>query len=180
MAHTQGRTGGLRTRLGLIGLGTLAGTMLLTAGIATSPATATPQGSTPFTGLASDSIEWSGCGEQLECAKVRVPLDWDKPDGRTIKLAVIRHLASRPEERASLLAWQASAAETRAVVANEAKQPDQFRQHYRRALDLVAEAMRLGPDSVGVFAIAGGSQISLADRLPPAERATAWELAYRR
>jgi pimeloyl-ACP methyl ester carboxylesterase len=99
VADTQGRTGGLGTRLGLIGLGTLVGMLLLTAGIATSAATATPQGSTPLTGLAKGGIDWKGCGEQLECANLRVPLDWDKPGGRKIKLAVIRHLASRPEER---------------------------------------------------------------------------------
>jgi pimeloyl-ACP methyl ester carboxylesterase len=45
------------------------------------------------------AYDWKGCGEQLECAKVRVPLDWERPRGRKIKLAVIRHLASRPEER---------------------------------------------------------------------------------
>ena len=44
-------------------------------------------------------IAWSGCGEALECAHVRVPLDWDRPRGRTITLAVIRHLAGRPEQR---------------------------------------------------------------------------------
>src|SRR4051812_16769350 len=97
MAQTQGRAGGPRS--GLIALPTLVGMFLLFAGIATSVATAAPQGSTPLTGLASDSIEWTGCGEQLECTKVRVPLDWDKPGGRQIKLAVIRHLASRPGER---------------------------------------------------------------------------------
>ena len=62
-------------------------------------------------------------------------------------------LASRPADRASLLAWQGSTALTRAVVANESRQPDEFQQQYRRALDLFAEAMRLGPGSVGVFAI---------------------------
>jgi hypothetical protein len=36
--------------------------------------------------------------EGLECARVRVPLDWDRPKGRTIALAVIRHLASKPEQ----------------------------------------------------------------------------------
>jgi len=30
---------------------------------------------------------------------VSVPLDWDKPNGKQIELAVIRHLASRPAER---------------------------------------------------------------------------------
>lgn len=47
----------------------------------------------------STSIEWSPCGARLECARVRVPLDWDRPQGRTISLKVIRHLASRPEQR---------------------------------------------------------------------------------
>jgi pimeloyl-ACP methyl ester carboxylesterase len=28
-----------------------------------------------------------------------MPLDWDRPNGRTISLAVIRHLASKPEQR---------------------------------------------------------------------------------
>ena len=124
MAHTRGRTGGLGTRFaacppagmltqeepalargtrvlrpGLVGLSALVGTLLLIAGIATSAATAAPRGSAPLSGLANSGIDWKGCGEQLECAKVRVPLDWDKPDGRKIKLAVIRHLASQPEER---------------------------------------------------------------------------------
>ncbi len=87
-------------------------------------------------------------------------------------------LASRPADRANLLAWQGGAALARAVIANEARQPDQFRQHYRRALELFGEAARLGPDTVGVFAITGGSQASLADRLPMAERAAGWEQAY--
>jgi tetratricopeptide (TPR) repeat protein len=87
-------------------------------------------------------------------------------------------LASRPDERASVLAWQGSTALTRAVIASEAKQPDQFRQHYQRALDLFAQAMKLGPENVGVFAITGGTQTTLADRLPAEERARGWEQAY--
>ena len=43
-------------------------------------------------------------------------------------------LASRPVDRPALLAWQGSAALTRAALANEANQPEQFRQHYGRAL----------------------------------------------
>jgi hypothetical protein len=87
-------------------------------------------------------------------------------------------LASRPADRASLLAWQGSTALTRAVLAGEAKRPEEFQQQHRRALDLFSEAMRLGPDIVGVFAVVGGSQVSLADRLPPQERAAGWEQAY--
>jgi pimeloyl-ACP methyl ester carboxylesterase len=35
----------------------------------------------------------------LECAKVAVPLDWDRPKDKQIELSVIRHRASRLEER---------------------------------------------------------------------------------
>jgi hypothetical protein len=48
---------------------------------------------------AAARIDWSRCGERLECARVRVPLDWDRPQGAKISLAVIRHLASRPGQR---------------------------------------------------------------------------------
>ena len=87
-------------------------------------------------------------------------------------------LGSRPADRATILAWQGGMALTRAVLANEAKQPDQFRQHYQRAQSLFAEAMKLGPDNVGVIATTGGSQISIADRLPAAESAASWQLGY--
>ena len=87
-------------------------------------------------------------------------------------------LSSRPADRAPLLAWQASTALTRAAVAHEAGQVDQFRQQYRKANGLFAEAMKLAPNDVGVFAITGGTQATLADRLPPAEQAANWELGY--
>jgi len=87
-------------------------------------------------------------------------------------------LASRPGSRATLLAWQGDTALTRAVFANEAKQADQFQQHYRRAVALFAEARRLEPDSVAVLAITGGVQVVMADRLPATERAAGWEQAY--
>jgi pimeloyl-ACP methyl ester carboxylesterase len=44
-------------------------------------------------------IRWTACGSRLECARVHVPLDWRHRRGRTIRLAVIRHLASHPEQR---------------------------------------------------------------------------------
>jgi pimeloyl-ACP methyl ester carboxylesterase len=50
----------------------------------------------------SRNIAWSSCYEPvkgLECARVAVPLDWQRPDDGDIELAVIRHRASRPHER---------------------------------------------------------------------------------
>src|SRR5687767_13356767 len=60
-------------------------------------------------------------------------------------------LASRPADRPSLLAWQGAAAFSRAIIAQEANQPDAFRQHYARTQQLFGDAMRLGPDAVPVF-----------------------------
>jgi pimeloyl-ACP methyl ester carboxylesterase len=51
-------------------------------------------------------IAWSHCkppGPRLQCARIRVPLDWDHPNGRTIHLALIRHLASKPKQRIGTL-----------------------------------------------------------------------------
>jgi hypothetical protein len=42
-------------------------------------------------------IAWRECGDRLQCARVPVPLDWARPDGPKISLALARHLASRPE-----------------------------------------------------------------------------------
>lgn len=53
-----------------------------------------------------DPIAWGACDSTstgLQCARIQVPLDWDEPNGRTIELAVIRHLASKPEQRIGTL-----------------------------------------------------------------------------
>ncbi len=47
-------------------------------------------------------IAWLSCpdeGPQFQCAKVPVPLDWARPHGEQIELSVIRHLASRSQQR---------------------------------------------------------------------------------
>ena len=50
-------------------------------------------------GVIDAPIAWRDCGSKLQCARIPVPLDWDRPNGRMIRLAVSRHLASKPEER---------------------------------------------------------------------------------
>ena len=47
-------------------------------------------------------IAWHSCQkhlENLDCAEVQVPLDWNHPDGPEISLSVARHRASKPDER---------------------------------------------------------------------------------
>ncbi|MBF9072817.1 alpha/beta fold hydrolase [Streptacidiphilus fuscans] len=48
------------------------------------------------------AIAWTSCsglGREFQCARVPVPLDWNRPTGRQIELAVMRRLASRPDAR---------------------------------------------------------------------------------
>ena len=65
-----------------VGLGALA-VGLCAAMLGPARADAAPGGS---------RIDWTPCGDRLECATVPVPLDWAHPAGRTITLAVVRHL----------------------------------------------------------------------------------------
>lgn len=66
--------------------------------LAVGPAAAEAPASRPGASLAS-AIHWQRCGVRLGCARVRVPLDWARPGGPKITIAVIRHLASRPDGR---------------------------------------------------------------------------------
>jgi hypothetical protein len=90
-------------------------------------------------------------------------------------------LAKRPEQRANLLAWKGQAEFYRAVRAHESNKPDEFKTHYKKALDSFAEARKLielGSDNDGVFQAIGGSHVIFADRLPKELRSEAWNRAY--
>ena len=69
--------------------------------VSTAQAGPSPGGPAPE----AAGIAWTGCqppfanDDQLQCGKLSVPLDWDRPNGEHIDLAVLRHLASRPQER---------------------------------------------------------------------------------
>lgn len=49
------------------------------------------------------SIDWRACGGPFACARFRVPLDHDEPDGPTISLALIKLPAARPGRRIGTL-----------------------------------------------------------------------------
>jgi hypothetical protein len=87
-------------------------------------------------------------------------------------------LEQRPAEKPVLLAWKGLANLYRAVLAAEANKPEEFQRHYRNALDVFAEANKLGPMDGGVVAVTGGSYVVLADRLPREYRAAAWSQAF--
>ncbi len=42
-------------------------------------------------------LEWSNCGEALQCATASAPVDWENPEGDTIELALVRQTSrARP------------------------------------------------------------------------------------
>ena len=66
------------------------------------PADAAGPAAAAVAAVSQTGIAWTNCkglGKQFECARVSVPLDWDRPNGKHIELSVIRHLASRPQQR---------------------------------------------------------------------------------
>ena len=87
-------------------------------------------------------------------------------------------LAERPAEKANLLAWKAAAQAYRAVLAHEASKPAEFERHFAAVRDGFAEAAKLASGNDGVKPIMGGTFVTLADRLPQANRSWAWAQAY--
>jgi pimeloyl-ACP methyl ester carboxylesterase len=74
---------------------------------ASSASTTTPSPSGDMSTDAADpalrkyygqDLDWSGCGDS-ECATLEVPLDYDHPEGKAIRLAVLRVPASDEDER---------------------------------------------------------------------------------
>jgi pimeloyl-ACP methyl ester carboxylesterase len=48
-------------------------------------------------------VEWRSCRGDLECADIRVPLDYEDPDGETIEIALLRVKAASEEQRVGSL-----------------------------------------------------------------------------
>jgi hypothetical protein len=77
------------------GVASLASILLIVGG---AQASAAP-GQTRF------KIAWSACEKspQTQCGTLKVPLDWSKPSGPTISLAVARRPAKDPQHRVGTL-----------------------------------------------------------------------------
>ena len=88
---------------------------------------------------AAQRILWSSCYEtakELECARVAVPLDWQRPDGDKIELAVIRHRAGRPRERIGSLFFNWGGPGVAGV--------GELEDHLAADVDIVAARTRIG------------------------------------
>jgi pimeloyl-ACP methyl ester carboxylesterase len=57
-----------------------------------------PSVSGPLRGFYTQSLRWKACGDGFQCTTLRVPLDYDKPGGDEIRLAVVR-LSAKDRQR---------------------------------------------------------------------------------
>lgn len=61
----------------------------------------------PSPAAASPAIDWRPCGDDgtAECATLRLPVDWSRPDGPTFGLAIARRKALDPSARVGTLVF---------------------------------------------------------------------------
>jgi pimeloyl-ACP methyl ester carboxylesterase len=70
------------------------------AGLLAAPmASAAPSAAPAAAAAAVPALDWVDCGEGFQCATARVPLDYDRPRGTKISLALIRLPAGDPARR---------------------------------------------------------------------------------
>lgn len=95
----------LRRRFAAVTALTLAAVLAL-AGCAGAPLV-TPTGGSgaipaEYTPFYEQKLSWASCGAKFQCATATAPLDWSKPSGPTISLALIKHAASGSTKLGSL------------------------------------------------------------------------------
>jgi pimeloyl-ACP methyl ester carboxylesterase len=91
-----------RTAAAALAIAALLGTAAYpTQAVGSGETTAGPQAAP--TAVAVPAITWTPCREGFECASVRVPLDYDRPEGAKISVSAIRLPAAEPEQRLGAL-----------------------------------------------------------------------------
>jgi tetratricopeptide (TPR) repeat protein len=84
----------------------------------------------------------------------------------------------RPGECSMIRAWQGTAAFYRAVRAYESGNASEGDRFYAKAHICFDEALRIAPNSLGVWSVGGFANATFADRLPSDRRAASWAEAY--
>ncbi|MFF5294260.1 alpha/beta hydrolase [Paractinoplanes globisporus] len=79
-------------------------TVLLAAALPL-PAPIAPIAPTPPTPPAADGLDWHSCGDNVECATLTVPADWNDPGGATVDLPVARRPATDRTHRVGTLVF---------------------------------------------------------------------------
>src|SRR4051794_26922128 len=104
MNRTNTRSGWHSTPMTQLGVGGLVATLLGAAVvIAVSFAASSPGASARPSG--DPSVDWVACegAPDAECGSLEVPLDWARPDGTQVTVAVARRPADDPDRRIGTL-----------------------------------------------------------------------------
>ncbi len=66
---------------------------------------ATPKDRAPSTSASAKtgSLDWKSCDGSFQCASLKVPLDYDRPAGEQLTLALVRRPADNPDQRVGSL-----------------------------------------------------------------------------
>ncbi|WP_406267354.1 alpha/beta hydrolase [Streptomyces sp. NBC_00191] len=114
-----------------------AAALLISFAVATGSVAAGPANGKASAGGTGTALRWTACeGEEqqgFECATAKVPLDYTRPRGRTIDLAVIRHPATAPGRRVGSLFFNPGGpggAGTVGLPAQYEKFPAELRERY--------------------------------------------------
>ena len=90
----------IRHRLSLTLLASgLVGSLLAVPAAAAGPSSSPTLAAATVSAPPVPQLDWTDCGEGFQCATARVPLDYDRPRGATISLALIRLPASDPTRK---------------------------------------------------------------------------------
>ncbi len=68
-------------------------TVKLPTGVKAPAGVTDPATDPAFARYYGQRVTWRGCDDDFQCAKVTVPLDWDRPAGKTIEIAALRRPA---------------------------------------------------------------------------------------
>ncbi|WP_367048517.1 alpha/beta hydrolase [Streptomyces sp. Je 1-332] len=105
---------------------------------------------TPASAPSPGPLAWSECGNDLECATLKVPQEYDEPDGTQVRLAVMRHRATDPDHRIGSLIFNPGgpgvpATETLRNLPKTAGTPGAFSSQVLARFDIIA----MDPRGVG-------------------------------
>jgi len=87
---------------GLLGSGDDLPTAKLPTGVKAPAGVSDPAADPALSTFYQQKVAWTDCGDDFECAQVRVPMDWKKPTGPTIQVSAVR-LPAEGKKLGSLL-----------------------------------------------------------------------------
>jgi pimeloyl-ACP methyl ester carboxylesterase len=102
MPHSPNRQPRRRRLATMVATG-LAAALATVAAVMPVAASAAAPGHRSATAPKVPVLHWRSCDHGFQCATARVPLDYAHPDGATISIAMLRHLAGDPSRRNDVL-----------------------------------------------------------------------------